>query len=209
MRFLPLPFILLSVSVAKADNAKLDAWLQRQATIRSLEVDFTQERKLPALKNPVITPGKLSFTMPDKVRWQLGEPAETLAMSDGSNFFLIEVAKKRARKTSVDSPEAARFSLLSGKAFQSSENFHAAFDVIAHQIDSGIHQYTIQAKDRRMRSQVPWIFLNIDPAKNELRAMEIELQDKSRVRTIFRNPKFNSEIPDSRYTPDLAGYSVK
>ena len=49
--FIPL-LSLLVVASARADNAPLDAWLKRQVSITTLDARFTQERKLPALKNP-------------------------------------------------------------------------------------------------------------------------------------------------------------
>lgn len=204
-----IPLAILSLASARANDAVLDAWLKRQPSITSLEADFTQERKLPALKNPVSTPGKLAFSKPDKVRWQLGEPAETIAVSDGHKLTLIDTAQKTARSTPVDSPQAARFSMLTGKAFQSPEAFRSAFDIIETRVDSGIHQYTLKAKDRRIRSQIPWIFLNIDPKSNELRALEMELQDKSRIRSVFRNVRMNTKPSDSLFKPDLSGYTVK
>ncbi len=209
MRLL-IPFIsLLLLATTRADNGPLDTWLKRQATITSLDADFIQERKLPALKNPVTTKGRISFAKPDKVRWQLGDPVETLAVSDGVTLTLIDTAAKTARKTGVNSPQAARFSLLSGKAFDTAENFQQAFEIIESRVTSGIHQYTLKPKDRKTRSQIPWIFLDIDPEKNELRAMEMELQDKSRVRTIFQNVKFNGKLDDTLFKPDLTGYDVK
>ena len=60
-----------------------------------------------------------------------------------------------------------------------------------------------------MRSQIPWIFLDINPEKNELAALELELQDKSRVRTIFHQPKINQPLADSLFQPDLSGLSIK
>ena len=209
MRLLVPLLSLLLLATIRADNAPLEAWLKRQVSITTLDAGFTQERKLPALKNPTTTPGHLSFSKPDQVRWQLGEPTETLAVSDGKTLTLIETATKTARQTSVDSPQAARFSLLSGRAFQSPESFYQAFEIIGSRVEAGIYQYTIKSKDRRVRAQIPWIFLDIDPGKNELRAMEMELSDKSRLRTVFSNPRFNLKLDDSLFKPDLTGYKVK
>jgi outer membrane lipoprotein-sorting protein len=207
MRLL-LSFVAL-ITLARADTTALDAWLTRQATVTSLDSTFTQERKLPSLKEPTVTPGRISFAKPDKFRWQLGDPAQTLAVSDGTTVTLIEESDKSARQVSADSPQAARFSLLSGKAFQDKAAFYEAFEVIETRVTSGIHQFTLKPKDRRFRSQVPWIFLDIDPDKQELRVLELELQDKSRVRTIFLNPKINAKLADSLFKPDLTGYQVK
>ncbi|NJM39155.1 MAG: outer membrane lipoprotein carrier protein LolA [Akkermansiaceae bacterium] len=201
--------LFLGLAIVRADQTQLEAWLKRQSSITSLDAAFTQERKLPALKNPTTTPGRLSFSKPGKVRWQLGEPFETLAVSDGKTLTLIDAASKTARQTGADSPQAARFSLLSGKAFESTEAFYQAFEVTESRVTSGIIQYTLKPKDRRMRSQIPWIFLDIDPTKNELRALEVELQDQSRLRTIFKNPRFNPKLEDSLFQPNLSGYQVK
>jgi len=207
MRFLLTAIAL--VSFAHAEDAVLNAWLERQATITSLDASFTQQRKLPSLKEPVTTPGRISFAKPDKFRWQLGEPMQTLAVSDGSTVTMIEESEKSARQIASDSPQAARFSLLSGKAFENKEAFYASFEIIETRIHSGIHQYTLKPKERRMRTNVPWVFIDIDPAKKELRALELEMQDKSRVRTVFNNPKFNNKLPDTLFKPDLTGYQVK
>ena len=209
MRCLISLLALLALGIARADNAPLDAWLKRQVSITTLDASFTQERRLPALKNPTVTPGHLSFSKPDKVRWQLGEPIESLAVSDGITLTLIDTATKTARQTGVDSPQAARFSLLSGRAFQSPESFHQAFEIIDSRVSTGIYQYTLKSKDRRVRAQIPWIFIDLDPQKNELRALEMELQDKSRLRTVFQNFRFNQKLDDSLFKPDLTGYTVK
>jgi outer membrane lipoprotein carrier protein len=209
MRFITPLFLLLANAVANPDNAPLETWLKRQSSITTLDAEFTQERKLPALKKPVSTPGRLSFSKPGKVRWQLGDPFETLAVSDGTTLTLLDAASKTARRIGVESPQAVRFSLLSGKSFQSAEIFYQNFEIIESRITSGIHQYTLKAKDRRTRAAIPWIFLDIDPGKNELRALEFELQDQSRLRTVFNNPRFNLKLDDSLFHPDLSGYLVK
>lgn len=209
MRIATLLFCLLALPHACAAPAVLDAWLKRQASIRTLECNFTQERKLPALKEPVTTTGKLSFAKPGKVRWQLGNPPETIAISDGTTLTLLDVGKKIARQQPANSPQAARFSLLNGQGFESPEAFKAAFEVIHHQQAGKIHQFALKSRDRRLRAQVPWIYLDIDPATNDLRSLEIELQDRSRIRTIFHKPTYNPNLPPTLFQPDLTPYTLK
>ncbi len=200
-RLLPLTILLAALATARADTAALDAWLARQAEVRSLEARFTQERKLPALKDPVSAPGRLFFEKPGKVRWELGQPPETLAISDGKTLTLIDRRENTMRRIEADSPRAARFSMLSGGAFRSAESFRAAFEIVDWRVARGIHQYTLRAKDRRLRAEVPWVFIDIDPERRELRALELELRDKSRVRTVFHDPKFNVNFADGVFSP--------
>jgi outer membrane lipoprotein-sorting protein len=200
--------LLLAVNL-RADNSVLESWLGRQSGIQTLEVEFTQERKLAGLKKAVSTPGKLSLARPGRVRWQLGDPPVTLVLSDGTNFTLIDYAAKTARRVAADSPQAARFGMMAGKGFQNAERFYGMFEVAAHRVESGIHQYTLKPRDRKTRGQLPWVFLDIDPRRNELRAMELELNDKSRIRTVFREPRINTKLPDALFTADLSGLTVK
>lgn len=193
---------------APPDTRALDAWLARQPTVRSLEATFTQERKLPTLKQPVVTEGRLAFLRPGMLRWELGTPAATVAVSDGTRLTLIDVAAKRARRMDADSPQARQFTILAGDAFRDRDSFRKNFEITAHQVRQGIHQYTVRPLDRRMRSKLPWMFLDIDPARNELRAMEIELPDHSRIRSVFREVILNPPLDNSRFQFPLEGYQV-
>jgi outer membrane lipoprotein-sorting protein len=200
---------LILPNIVRADPTVLNEWLKRQSGIKTLETRFTQERKLPSLKQAVSTPGRLAFSKPGQVRWQLGEPAATLVVANGKDVMLVDYKAQTLRHVNGDSPQAARYSMLSGNGFQSREEFDAMFEITGHRIESGIHQYTLKPKERRMRSQVPWVFLDIDPTKQELRAMEMELKDKSRIRTVFHDPKINAKLSPTLFTVDPAGLKVK
>ena len=203
-------FVLTSLlAQAAPDTTVLDAWLKRQTSINTLEASFTQERKLPSLKEPVSTPGKLMMQRPDKLRWELGNPIETLAVSDGTTMTLLQASDKSARQVDKDSPQAKQFSFLGGNALASPEAFREAFEIVDARVTSGIHQYTLQPKERRMKANVPWVFLDIDPASNELRALELEMKDKSRIRTVFTNTKLNGKLAANAFKADLNGYTLK
>ena len=200
---------LLLAITCRADQAALDAWLERQKSVDSLQCAFTQERKLAALKQPVSTPGRLTFARPGKLRWELGDPPATLVVSDGTTITLLDLTEKTARRIAADSPQAARYGMLSGDGFRNPENFHAMFEVVAHRVTSGIHQYTLRPKDARTRKRLPWLFLDIEPGRNQLRAMEMELSDKSRIRTIFHEPLINAKTDPALFSADLEGFRVK
>lgn len=200
---------LTTIVSAELDTAPLEAWLAKQGSVHTLQADFIQERTLPALKKPVTTPGTFSMQRPGKMRWELGKPIKTLAVSDGTTMTLVNVAKKSARKMSADSSRAKPFTLLADGALNGDlEGFKKTFDLIESRVTNGIYQLTTRPRDRGMRSKVKWVFLDIDPKTQLLRAIEIRLDDKSRIRTIFSNSKINPKLPANRFTTDLTGYSV-
>ncbi|MCH7228818.1 hypothetical protein, partial [Haloferula sp. A504] len=89
------------------------------------------------------------------------------------------------------------------------DGFLEVFEPVESRVVNGIYQLTTRPKPREMRNKVGWVFFDIDPAKNELRALEIRLDDKSRIKTIFSNTRYNPEIPDDRFRFDLTGYKVR
>lgn len=201
--------MLTAMAHAELDTAPLANWIKRQTTVGSLRATFRQERKLPALQQPVSTPGTLLMERPGKMRWELGNPPKTLAISDGTTLSLLEVDKKEARQIAADSPRARQFSLLLGKAFQDLTDFQQTFQLHESRIVSGIYQVTLKPTDRNLAAQVPWVFLDIDPAKNELRALELELKDHSRIRTIFLTTEFNPKLPAGSFQANLSGYKIQ
>ena len=210
MRFLACLLALTSIASAELDTAPLEAWLAKQGSVTSLQADFIQERTLPALRKPVTTPGTFSMQRPGKMRWELGKPAKTLAVSDGTTMTLVDVDKKRARQISADSARAKPFTLLSDGALNGDlEGFKKTFDLIESRVTNGIYQLTTRPRDRNMRDKVEWVFLDIDPKTQLLPPMEIRLDDKSRIRTIFSNSKINPKLPADRFTADLTGYKVQ
>jgi outer membrane lipoprotein carrier protein len=208
MRALLVLFSLISIARAELDIKPLEAWIARQKDLKSLEADFVQERKLPSLKKPVSTPGRLRMERPGKLLWELGEPVKTMAVSDGSTMTLVDVAKKRGKRIDADSSEARQFTMLSNQAFQDLAGFQDAFELVESRVTDGIYQLTVRPKDKQMRKHVSWMFLDIDMKTQELRALDLEMEDKSRIRTVFSKAKINPKIDPAVFTPDLSGYRM-
>lgn len=209
MRPLLVLLSLISLAHAELDQKPLETWIGKQKDLQSLDAQFVQERKLPSLKKPVATPGRMRMLRPGKLCWELGQPVKTMAVSDGQTMTLLDVSKKRGKKVEAGSSEARQFTLLSDSAFRDLAGFQQAFELIESRSTDGSYQLTVKPKDKTLRRQVPWMFLEIDTKAYELRSFELELEDKSRIRTVFSNAKINSKIDPAIFTPDTTGYLMR
>ena len=209
MRPLLVLLSLISLARAELDLKPLETWIGKQKDLQSLDADFVQERKLPSLKKPVSTPGRVRMQRPGKLLWELGQPVKTLAVSDGTTMTLLDVVKKRGKRVDADSANARQFTLLSDEAFRDLAGFQQTFELVESRMAGGIYQLTVRPKDKTMRRQVPWMFLDIDTKTYELRAFDLELEDKSRIRTVFTNAKINAKIDAAVFTPDVSGYLMR
>ena len=209
MRALLILLSLASLARAELDLKPLEVWIGKQKTLQSLDANFVQERKLPSLKKPVATPGRMRMVRPGKLHWELGNPVKTLAVSDGRTMTLLDVAKKRGKRIDASSPEARQFTLLSEEAFRDLAGFQQAFELVESRMSGTIYQLTVRPKDKSLRKHVSWMFLDIDTRSQELRALDLELEDKSRIRTVFSNAKINAKVDPAIFTPDTTGYLMK
>lgn len=209
MRLFALLLALTAVVRAELDLKPLETWIGRQKDLRSLDADFVQERKLPSLKKPITTPGRMRMQRPGKLRWELGSPVKTLAVSDGTTMTLLDVAKKRGKRIGADSPEAKQFTLLSDGAFRDLASFQQTFELVESRMSGPIYQLTVRPKDKAMRKHVAWMFLDIDTRSHELRALDLELDDKTRIRTVFSNAKVNPKVDPAVFVADTTGFLMK
>src|ERR1035438_6582913 len=72
---------LLSVAArADTNTALLDQWLSAQTNLHTWTADCIQTRSLPVLSQPLVSTGQVWVAVPDRFRWQLGQPAQTIAL---------------------------------------------------------------------------------------------------------------------------------
>ena len=78
--------------------------------------------------------------------------------------------------------------------------FQQTFELVESRMNGTIYQLTVRPKDKTMRKHVSWMFLDIDTKTQELRALDLEMDDKTRVRTVFSNAKINAKVDPAVFT---------
>lgn len=208
-----LPLLILSLQVTvgaqtTVDLKPLHVWLKKQESIRSIQATFTQTRTLPSLRNPISTTGQLTIQKPKRFRWELGNPASTMAICDGTNTFLLDMAKMRARQIGIDDPASKPFSLMASKAFENKDSFHNSFHIQQQTQTDELYQYHLILRDAAAAKHLREVILSISRA-GDIKAMEMVLSDQSRIKTTMNVVKLNGSIPANTFTPNLQGFKVR
>ena len=60
-------------------NAMLTAWFAAQTNLQTWSASFIQTRSLKTLVQPLTSTGRVSVASPDRFRWELGDPPQTIA----------------------------------------------------------------------------------------------------------------------------------
>src|SRR4051812_40808007 len=87
-------FLLLSLSLGcfcaqAADAFPVSAWLAAQTNLQTWSADLTQTRRLKTLTQPLTSTGHVWFVAPNQFRWEIGSPAQTIAVRAGEEMLVI------------------------------------------------------------------------------------------------------------------------
>lgn len=180
--------MLLQISVSAASADILDDLKAKQAKIKTVSANFTQEKKTRLLTKPIRIDGRFLYRQPDRIRWEYRGNTNLQVIFNGKDIWLYYPELKEADKLTGLSQY--------GSLMQ--------FDVLTMSRD-----YTITA-----RKEKTIIFLKFSPkAKGPISQIEMEVPEESSFpRTvklfdqnnepttiIFRDVKLNPDIKDDTF----------
>lgn len=187
-------------------------WLSRSRDFKSLEIDFTQERQLKALRRPLSRQGKLWITQSGQLRWQIDDPASLLLVraSKDAPLYWIDLKKQTWKELNTEddqtqgNAQAMQFMMQSQTA--TIETFETAFTLKgAHSLpkNPGHWRLELDLKDRRASLAVKDVFFHIEPATGALHLLEFQLRDGSLLRTRVTRALKNPTLPQDLFSPAL------
>src|ERR1041385_2872664 len=80
---------------ANDTNSLVSSWLAAQTNVQTWSADFTQTKTLKSLVQPLTATGRVWFANPDRFRWELGHPPQTIAVRSGDEMRVIYPSLKR------------------------------------------------------------------------------------------------------------------
>src|ERR1700722_13160823 len=117
---------------APMTQSDIDQLVQKLQTLHdaqpSLQANFREERHLAMLKDPVVNEGKVWFTLPDKIRREIGGRSPSTTVTDGKkvsiyypNYQQVEVYDLEKRPIIKDTMRA----LTAGLNFREVTTYYA------------------------------------------------------------------------------------
>jgi outer membrane lipoprotein-sorting protein len=139
----------------------------------SLQANFREERHLAMLKDPVVNEGKVWFTLPDKIRREIGGKTPSTTVTDGKkvsiyypNYQQLEVYDLEKRPIIKDTMRA----LTAGLNFREVANY---YDIVGSKNGSQ-YQLTLTPKTAAVRKLLKTVDLTID---ENLTPVRVVIQD--------------------------------
>jgi outer membrane lipoprotein-sorting protein len=213
-RFLSITLIVASTlapGLSWGDSSVLQSWIKTQGGIVSLTGNFSQERKLKVLHKTLVAPGRFWYEAPDQFRWEIGNPAKSVAIHSRDRFTVIDLEKGKAEVQDIsggndDSRMVSYFRLSFPRDW---EKFQREFRVLSVAESGGVLRAELEPLDRTSARGVKTITFEIDPKSYATLAFVLALKDGSEMRTSFSGVQRDVPLPKSTFEPDLNGLRVK
>jgi len=205
-------FALGMISVLQNDranetNSVLYKWFAAQADVHTWSADFVQTRTLKTLTQPLVAKGHISFATPNDFRWELGQPAQTIALRHDDDMFVIYPQLKRAENYPMGAGTPTEWrdtmSLLQAGFPRDRKEFESQFQILSLVETNGAWQFALQPKSVFARRMMPELNIGLTTNDFSLASTELVFVDGSRMRNDFTNAVLNPPLAEKlfKWTP--------
>lgn len=184
-------------------NTVMDAWFAAQKNLHTWTADFVQTRTLKSLTQPLIAQGHITFAMPNDFRWELGRPAQTIAVRHGDEMFVIYPRLKRAERYPLGASTPTEWrdtmSLLQAGFPRDRKEFDAEFKILSLTETNGAWEMALQPKSTFVRRMMPELRVGLATNNFSLISTELVFVDGSRMRNDFTNAVLNPVLDEKLF----------
>ena len=200
--------LLASDTVAQPGTALLDRWISGQTNLRTWTADCTQTRLLKVLSQPLVSNGKVWVRAPDRFRWEVGQPAQTIALRQPDQLLIIYPRLKRVEKYPLHAAQSGPWkdalALLEASFPRSRADLESHFAVLSVTETNSFMQVALQPKSATARKFMAEIRVTVSTNDCSPVATELRFSDGSSMRNDFTNSVLNAPLGDDRFEAKLA-----
>lgn len=196
-------------STAADANALVSNWLSAQTNLLTWSADVTQTRSLKTLAQPLVAQGRVWFAAPNRFRWEIVSPSQTIAVRQLNELLVIYPKLKRAERYPLNGNQAGPWkdalALLEAGFPRSRAELDERFKILSQSVSNDLCELTMQPTASSARRLMPQIKIAFSTNDFALRATELRFADGSTMRNDFSNPKLNPKLEDGLFAPKLEG----
>ena len=193
------------VTARAGDTTSFNAWLAAQTNVHSWSAEVIQTRSLKTLAQPLVATGRVWFAAPNQFRWELGNPALTIAVRQTNEMLVIYPRLKRVERYPLTGTQNNQWrdmlALLEAGFPRSQADLEARFKITTLTTTTDSQQIALHPRSPSARRLMPQILLTFSTNDLTLHATELQFADGSTLRNEFLRPALNPKLPDDTFAP--------
>lgn len=188
-------------------DAVLAGWFASQTNLHTWSAEFTQTRTLKALSQPLQTTGRIWVALPDRFRWELGDPPQTVAVRHGDDLVIAYPRLKRAERYALGGgqpkPWKDALALLDTGFPRSRAELESRFRIASVTATNTTYVVTLQPRAAATRHFLPEIQVSLATNDFRLQATQVGFPDGSTLRNDYRAAQVNPTLDEARFAPPI------
>jgi outer membrane lipoprotein-sorting protein len=186
----------------------VSSWLDAQTNVQTWTADLQQTRSLKSLSQPLPpAKGHVWFSAPNRFRWELGNPAQTIAVRATNEMLVIYPRLKRVERFPLSGVQAGPWkdalALLEAGFPRDAEQLESQYNILDQVVQDPVVKLVLQPKSAAARRMMPQIQIEFDRRDLALHATELQFADGSILRNDFSNAVLNPPVTAEQFAPTI------
>ncbi|MGA2174281.1 MAG: outer membrane lipoprotein carrier protein LolA [Verrucomicrobiota bacterium] len=181
----------------------LDQWIAAQTNLLTWSADVVETRALKTLSQPLVSTGKVWVAMPNRFRWELGQPAQTIALRQPDQLFIIYPRLKRVEKYPLNGNQSGPWrdalALLDASFPRNRAELDSHFRLLSVIQTNAIVQVNLQPRSQAARKFMSEISVTVHTNDFSPASTELRFSDGSIMRNEFTNGIINPPLKASLF----------
>jgi outer membrane lipoprotein-sorting protein len=206
--------LLLFVALAASaqTNELLDRWIAAQTNLHTWSADLIQTRTIKTLSQPLVSAGRVWVAVPDRFRWELGQPAQTIVLRQPEQLLIVYPRLKRVEKYPLKNaqpgPWKDALALLEAAFPRSRADLDAQFQIVSVTETNTVACLSLQPRSGMARKFVAGLQISFRADDFSPVSTALTFSDGSSMRNDFtnaaRNPLLKNELFEAKLPPDFS-----
>ena len=205
--WLCLAFSLVAVTAPAQSEKFLDQWIAAQTNLHTWSADAVQTRALKTLSQPLVSTGKVWVAMPNRFRWELGQPAQTIALRQQDQLFIVYPRLKRVEKYPLNDkqpgPWRDALALLDASFPRNRADFDSRFRLLSAIQTNAVMEVKLQPRSQAARRFLSEVSVGVHTNDFSPASTELKFSDGSIMRNDLTNGAVNLPLNASLFEPDF------
>jgi outer membrane lipoprotein-sorting protein len=204
---------LAALAAGAQSSELLDRWIAAQTNVHTWTADLIQTRSIKTLSQPLVSTGRVWVAVPDRFRWELGRPAQTIALRQPEQLLIVYPRLKRVEKYPLKNaqpgPWKDALALLEAAFPRSRAELEAQFQIVSLAETNAVACLALQPRSGLARKFVTGLEIRFRSDDFSPVSTALTFSDGSGMRNDFTNavanPKLEEGVFEARIEP---GFTV-
>ena len=197
--FLVLAGVFAAGSVVAGPPPALLDLQKKMAGVKSVYLEFTQERVLKLFSDPLKSAGVMLVERPDEIRWETTAPYQTILLGNLNSVAQFEFNDGKWEKLKLGFPQLLQRVMQQMSAMNRGDIGAMLNDYTASVATNTDVVLTFVPKDENVRGMMSSLEVHLPPDLSTTREVVMNEPDGDLTRIIFQNEKRGVEFPSGTF----------